>query len=51
MDPEITKRRLASHVEETDPIIEIYRAEGKVRDVDTNRSMEEVYPELLNHFA
>jgi adenylate kinase family enzyme len=47
---EIAQKRVQVHETETCPIIELYRAQGKIVDIDTNRPLETVYPELLNVF-
>ena len=44
---EVLKTRLQSFKTETLPVVEIYRKKGKVCDIDTNREMDVVYPELL----
>jgi adenylate kinase len=43
MDEATIRRRMALFAEKTRPVIEAYRAQGKVTDIDGRGTMEEVY--------
>lgn len=50
-DIDCINKRLLTYEQSTRPIIDIFRAEGKIREVDANRSIEEVFAEVSLHFA
>lgn len=43
---EIIKRRMDTFLTKTRPVIEQYRKQGKLTEIDANRSVEEIYWEL-----
>ncbi len=45
------RKRLVTYEESTRPIIEHFREQGKVRQVDSNRDIEVVYSEVAQHFS
>lgn len=47
---ESVRKRLVTYEQSTRPIIEAFRGEGKVREVNSNRSFEEVFGEVSLHF-
>lgn len=46
-NPEFIRRRMGLFHEKTEPVINEYRAQGKLSDVDGEGSMEEVYARIL----
>lgn len=44
--PEVTARRLAIYHEQTEPVVERYRAAGILRALDAGRSVDEVFAEI-----
>jgi adenylate kinase len=44
--PDVIRRRLAIYHEETEPIVEYYRATGKLVPLHAERSVEEVWNEI-----
>eukprot|EP00981_Chlorochromonas_danica_P000100 scaffold36_cov191-Ochromonas_danica.AAC.14 len=47
---EAIKKRLVTYEQSTRPIIEYFRSIGKVREVNSNRSLDDVYGEVAVHF-
>ena len=47
---ESVRKRLLTYEQSTRPIIDAFRAEGKVREVDSNRPIDEVFGEVSLHF-
>jgi UMP-CMP kinase len=47
---EVIKARFRTEEQETKPIIEQFRAAGKIRSVNANRSIEEVFADVSLHF-
>jgi adenylate kinase family enzyme len=47
---ESIRKRLLTYEESTRPIIEHFREQGKVRQVDSNRDIEVVYNEVAQCF-
>ncbi len=45
--PETVKKRLSVYHENTQPLIDYYKAQGKVREIDGTRSMDEVEKEVF----
>ena len=43
-------KRLTTYEQSTRPIIDIFRAEGNIREVDANRPIDEVFAEVSLHF-
>jgi UMP-CMP kinase len=48
---ESIKKRLVTYDQSTRPIIEHFRGLGKVREVNSNRPIDDVYGEVAIHFA
>jgi adenylate kinase len=44
--PEVMARRLAIYHEQTEPVVERYRAAGTLVPLDAERSVEEVFAEI-----
>jgi len=47
---ESIKKRLLTYEQSTRPIIDAFRAEGRVREVDSHRPFEDVFAEVRLHF-
>ncbi len=47
---ESIKKRLVTYINSTKPIIDKFKAAGKVRTVDSNRSLDEVFGDVRLHF-
>ena len=47
---DVIKARFRTEERETKPIIEQFRASGKIRSVNSNRSVEEVFADVSLHF-
>ena len=47
---ESVRKRLVTYEQSTRPIIDSFRQEGKVREVNSNRSFEEVFADVSLHF-
>lgn len=47
---ESIRKRLLTYEQSTRPIIDSFRAEGKVREVNSDRAFEEVFAEVRLHF-
>ncbi len=45
--PETVKKRLSVYKEQTEPLIEYYQKQGKLRSVDGNKPVREVFEEIL----
>lgn len=45
--PETVKKRLDVYREQTEPLIEYYQKQGKIRHVDGNKPVREVFEEIL----
>ena len=45
------RKRFLTYEQSTRPIIEYFRSEGKIREVDSNRDIEEVFAEVSVHFG
>lgn len=48
---ESIRKRFATYMEQTMPIIEEYEKEGKVRRIQANQSVDQVYDEIRQIFA
>lgn len=48
---ETIRKRLDTYESQTRPIIEHFRGLGKVRQVDSNRTEDEVFADVSNHFV
>lgn len=48
---EAIEKRLKTYEESTRPIIERFRSQGKVREVNSNRNPDEVFADVSAHFA
>ncbi len=48
---ESLKKRFVTYMEKTMPIVEHYRKLGLVREVDANRSVDDVFADVKNTFA
>lgn len=48
---ESIRKRLVTYEESTRPVIEVFKAQDKVRSVDSNRELEEVFKDVSVHFA
>ena len=48
---ESIRKRFLTYEQSTRPIIEYFRSEGKVREVDSNRDIEQVFAEVSLHFG
>jgi UMP-CMP kinase len=48
---ESVRKRLLTYEQSTRPIIDSFRADGKVREVNSNRPFEEVFAEVSLHFS
>ena len=46
--PETVKKRLAVYHEQTQPLIEYYKKEGVLKEVDGTRDMEEVFQAIVD---
>ncbi len=46
-NPETVKSRLSVYLEQTKPLIEYYQKQGKLRTVDGNKPVDEVFEEIL----
>ena len=46
--PEVVRRRLQAYQEQTAPLIDYYREQGKLREVNGQQSIEEVAEELMS---
>ena len=44
--PEVMARRLAIYHEQTEPVVERYRAAGTLRTLDAGRSVDDVFAEI-----
>ena len=44
------KQRFKTYLNDTMPVIELFRPNGKLREVDTNRDMEAIYSDIKVHF-
>lgn len=47
---EVIKARFRTEELETKPIIELFRSSGKIRSVNANRSIDEVFADVSLHF-
>lgn len=47
---DVIKARFRTEAQETKPIVEMFRAAGKIRSVDANRSVEDVFADASLHF-
>lgn len=47
-DVSIVTRRMDTFEEKTKPVIEAYRSQGKVMEIDGNRNIEQVYADIAN---
>jgi len=47
-DPEVIKKRLKWHNEQTAPLIEYYKPRNTVYEIDGNRGVDEIFNELQN---
>ena len=45
------RKRFLTYEQSTRPIIEYFKSEGKIREVDSNRDIEEVFAEVSLHFG
>mmetsp|Transcript_27450 Transcript_27450/g.37842 ORF Transcript_27450/g.37842 Transcript_27450/m.37842 type:complete len:223 (+) Transcript_27450:14-682(+) len=48
---ESIRKRFLTYEQSTRPIIEYFRSEGKTREVDSNRDIEQVFAEVSLHFG
>jgi adenylate kinase len=46
--PEVLARRLAIYHEQTEPVVERYRAAGTLHALDANRSVDDVFAEIAD---
>ena len=47
---ESIRKRLVTYAESTQPVIETFRAQDKVKSVDSNRDIEVVFADVSKHF-
>eukprot|EP01036_Dinobryon_divergens_P024843 gene24843-33328_t len=45
------RKRFLTYEQSTRPIIEYFKSEGKIREVDSNRDIEEVFADVSLHFG
>ncbi len=48
---ETITKRMSTYEQSTRPLIDIFRGQGKVREVDANRPVSDVFEEILVHFS
>jgi adenylate kinase len=49
--PEAVERRLTIYFEQTEPLLERWRARGIVHDIDGNQPIEKVTDDIINSMA
>lgn len=48
---ETITKRMSTYEQSTRPIIDYFRGLGKVREVDTNRPIKDIFEEVQVHFS
>jgi adenylate kinase family enzyme len=49
-NPESIKKRFKTANEETEPVLDIFRKQGKLVEVDSDRAIETIFEEISKHF-